>query len=363
MSKKEFLHKAELDIIRYANCWEDADNLLEGLQCQAGNKIVSIASAGDNCFALLITNPELLVAVDVSAEQLYLTELKKTAIQYLEYEDFLKFIGVMPDKERIKIFHGIKHALSKDAQQFWETRMELIESGIIFQGKFEKYFLKFRKYILPFIHTQKRVEKLLSEKTREAQIQFYNTRWNTTRWRFLFKIFFSRYVMGKFGRDPEFLKQVDISVGDFIFSKAEQHLKDEDCQKNYFLRKIFMGNFGKELPVYLRKENYPLIKHNIHRMKLHKGYLQDVFSAFGKFHHINASNIFEYMPQHVFEEVGNSLYSGCEKDGTIAYWNLMVARKLSNTFPKKFCYDQISRKLYERDYGFFYRDFICEEII
>ena len=72
---KELKNKVGFDLIRYANCCGDADVLLKGLNCQAGDKILSIGSAGDNSFSLLTTNPSLLVAVDVNKIQLHLIEI------------------------------------------------------------------------------------------------------------------------------------------------------------------------------------------------------------------------------------------------------------------------------------------------
>jgi len=57
------LKSVKHDYIRYANCWEDADILLEGLNPEQGAKILSIGSAGDNSFAFLANNPEVVVAV------------------------------------------------------------------------------------------------------------------------------------------------------------------------------------------------------------------------------------------------------------------------------------------------------------
>ncbi len=39
---------ADFSQIRYAQCWEDADVLLDALDVQAGDTCLSIASAGDN---------------------------------------------------------------------------------------------------------------------------------------------------------------------------------------------------------------------------------------------------------------------------------------------------------------------------
>ena len=41
-------NRAAFDLVRYANCWEDADILLEALAVKQGDRCLSIASAGDN---------------------------------------------------------------------------------------------------------------------------------------------------------------------------------------------------------------------------------------------------------------------------------------------------------------------------
>ena len=45
--------RARFDIIRYANSWEDADLLVDALRPAPGKRMLSIASAGDNAFALV----------------------------------------------------------------------------------------------------------------------------------------------------------------------------------------------------------------------------------------------------------------------------------------------------------------------
>jgi hypothetical protein len=45
--------RARFDLVRYANVWEDAEVLCAALAPAAGRRLLSIASAGDNAFALL----------------------------------------------------------------------------------------------------------------------------------------------------------------------------------------------------------------------------------------------------------------------------------------------------------------------
>jgi len=75
----EIATKADFSTLRYAQCWEDADILLEALNVQAGAVCISIASAGDNTLSLLTQNPGRVIALDLSPTQLACLELRVAA--------------------------------------------------------------------------------------------------------------------------------------------------------------------------------------------------------------------------------------------------------------------------------------------
>ena len=355
--------KVDFDIIRYANCWEDADILLKGLDAGPGSKILSVGSAGDNSFSLLTTNPEYVVAVDVNVIQLYLIELKKIAIIRLEYDELIAFLGFRLSLVRKETFNSLKSELSIEARRYFEHNISLIEDGIVDQGKFEKYFQLFAEKVIPFIHRRSTTEKLLAPKTEAEQEQFYDKKWNTWRWRLLFQIFFSRTVMGRLGRDPEFLKEVDLNVSKNIFRMAELELKSVAAQQNFILRYNLTGTFGNLLPHYLKYENYVEIKKNIDKLHIKQGFAEDAISEFGKFKYMNLSNIFEYMNVALFSNTSKALVDGLEKNGRIAYWNLMVHRKLSDIMPDELTYlKDLSEHLTIRDKGFFYKHFYLDQV-
>ena len=355
--------KVQLDFIRYANCWEDPDMLLKGLNLPKNKRILSIASAGDNSFSMLITEPEIVVAFDLNPVQLYLVELKKVAIKSLTREETIAFLGFKHSKNRLKTYEKLKTNLSEKAREFWEKNTSLIEYGVIHTGKFEKYFQLFSRRILPFIHTKKRVQEIFTEKTEEEQFAYYTKKWNTWRWRLLFKIFFSKAVMGKRGRDPEFLKEVKLNVGQFIFNQAEKQLGSKRAQNNFILRYNLTGNFGELLPHYLQEENYTLIQSLIDRVELLHGTTEDAVRIFGKFDAMNLSDIFEYMNTEIFEAIGKGLHAGLNENGKVAYWNLMVPRRLSAQLPTLFNYEkELSEELTLSDKGFFYKGFYIDKV-
>ncbi len=361
--KSDLNKKVDFSIIRYANCWEDADILFQGLAPIEGKKILSIASAGDNSFLLLKSSPELLVAVDVNKTQLYLTELKKVCIKHMGREEVLQFLGFKRGSgDRYSTFDSIKNHLSNECRNYWEKNIKQLKKGVIYEGKFEKYFILFGKRILPFIHFRKTTSKLFEEKSEEEQTLFYNNKWNNLQWRLLFKIFFSKYVMGKFGRDPKFLEQVKVPVSEYIYAKAAHHLKSKHSQTNFMLRFNLTGRFANLLPPYLQRENYDVIKKNIDKLVVFEGFAEDAFNKYGKFHYMNLSNIFEYMDDELFLKTGKVLSENLEEKGRIAYWNLMVPRRISQILPNSMEYKkELSEKLSKIDRGFFYNQFIVDE--
>ncbi|EAY24086.1 DUF3419 family protein, partial [Microscilla marina] len=350
----EQLKKVRHDYIRYANCWEDADILLDALQVGNDDRVLSIGSAGDNSFSMLAQDAELVVAVDINPVQLNLIELKKAAIATLNHQEFLQFLGFEECEQRWELFQTVKSELSSEIASFWSNRRQEIEEGIIYQGKFEKYFKLFHKKVLPLIHTKKRIRRLFELKSANEQAEYFNASWNNRRWRLLFKIFFSRFVMGRLGRDPQFLKEVEVPVSTFIASTANDHLSSVACQQNYFLQFILTGKFNTALPHYARKENFELIKPRIHRMTVYNGLAEDAFKAFEGFNKFNLSNIFEYMNPELFQSVSENLWQEALSGARYAYWNLMVPRRMSKILSGLFYDEANAQHLSQQDKGFFY---------
>src|SRR5271166_6049226 len=106
--------KADFRVIRYAQCWEDADILLEGLDVQPGDVCLSIASAGDNALALLIPGPAHVIALDLSPAQLACVELRVAAYRTLEHPELLELIGSTPSRRRRDLYQRCRPLLSAD---------------------------------------------------------------------------------------------------------------------------------------------------------------------------------------------------------------------------------------------------------
>jgi S-adenosylmethionine-diacylglycerol 3-amino-3-carboxypropyl transferase len=335
--------------LKYSNCWEDALLLNSSLKINKDSKVMSIASAGDNSLMLLMGNPKEMLCLDMNEIQLWVTQLKEQSIKLLNYEELLQLMGFQPCDYRMRIYQKVYENLSPDARNFFTT--EMIEGGIIHQGKFEKYFQLFAHRILPLIHSKKRIAELFEDHTSDVAKyeKFYSKKWNTWRWRLLFKIFFSRYVMGKFGREPEKLQEVKGNVGDRIFNLAEKHLKSGDRTSNYMLEYTLTGKFEDNLPPFAQEAYFARIKAWLqsNTIQYFHGDLEQCLTQHADFNRFNLSNIFEYMPPNVFSKQADLLNEKSASDAIYSYWNLMVTRALSDR--EGFCRIENT----QRDHGFY----------
>src|SRR3954470_16735027 len=103
---------ADFSAVRYAQCWEDADVLLEGLDVQPGDVCLSIASAGDNALALLARNPAKVVALDLSPAQLACVALRVAAYRNLAHDELLELVGSRPSDRRADLYRRCRGDLS-----------------------------------------------------------------------------------------------------------------------------------------------------------------------------------------------------------------------------------------------------------
>lgn len=356
--------RVQFDFIRYANCWEDADILYEALQPAPGKRILSIASGGDNCFALAAGGAEV-VAADLNTSQLACMELKMAAIRRLSREEVLAFLGVTASTRRLETYAELKSDLSAASREYLDEAGPSIEAAIIHAGKFERYFHLFRRRVLPLVHSRRKVKLLLQERSPEDRKKFYDKDWNTVRWRLLFKVFFSKMVMGKLGRDPEFFRYVEGSVADRILERAAHALTDLPTHDNPYLEYILTGNYENALPRYLRESEYEAVREGLGRITLKKGFVQDVGQELkeGGFDGFNLSDIFEYLDADTCEAVYGQLLDVANPGARLAYWNMLVPRGCPEAFQSRVSkLEVLSKALFEKDSAFFYSAFVVDEV-
>lgn len=354
--------------INYSQCWEDPNLLNEALALNSNDTVLSITSGGDNTIFLLLNNPQKITSLDLNSAQNYLLELKLAAAKSLNYDEFLEFTGVKKSSERIELFNKIKHSLSPEVYQWWTIRQDSIVGGIIHCGRFEKFLSMFRRYILPLVHSRKTIATFLNSTSLQDQKDFYQNVWDSKRWRLLFKIVTSRFVLKNFARQRELFGHTERSSIALEYSKRLcNNLTTVPLLDNYFMHYCLAGTYGKSLPMYLERASYSLLKSNqigmpfIVTNDLLK-YLRTVpDNTFSKF---NLSDVFEGFSLQENDSVWQEIIRTAKKDAIVAYWNNLVPRSYPQRFSSIIRDDkQKAQELHLKDRIFFYESFHINTIL
>lgn len=363
--KAEAAQHADFSHIRYAQVWEDADVLLAALDPKPGATLLSIASAGDNGLALLSRNPVRVIALDLNPAQLACLELRVAAYRELEHGELLELIGSRDSQRRPALYQRCRSQLSASVRDFWDAHAADIAAGIGGAGKFERYFQTFRERVVPLIHSRARVAALLQGGTAEERERFYCTEWDTWRWRLLFKFFFSRFMMGRLGRDASFFRYVEGSVADRILARTRHAFTALNPAENPYLQWIFTGQHVTVLPFALRPENFAIIRANLDRLDWRCQSIEEFLAAERgtRLDGANLSDIFEYMSEANTAALLERLADAANPGARLAYWNMLAPRSRPESLAGKLRpLPELAERLLREDKAWFYSRFVIEEV-
>jgi S-adenosylmethionine-diacylglycerol 3-amino-3-carboxypropyl transferase len=332
-----------------------------------GGRLLSIASAGDNVLALLTLDPAEVVAVDLSAAQLACVALRIVAFGSLDQAALLEFLGVHGSQDRsmrthrLETYRRLRGELPTEAVTFWDAHAGGISKGVIHCGKFESYFHGFRRFVLPLVHSRAMIAELRTPRTEAERVRFYEERWNTWRWRALFQVFFSRFVMGRLGRDPAFFAHVAGPVATRILERTRHALTALPTESNPYLAYTMTGNFRDgALPRYLRPEHGSAIRARLDRVRLVRGAADE---AVGPFDGFNLSDIFEYMSAAEHERSYAALLDRARPGARLVYWNMLASRARPEAQVRRSRpLDALARELHARDQAWFYQKLHVDEV-
>jgi S-adenosylmethionine-diacylglycerol 3-amino-3-carboxypropyl transferase len=369
--RSEVAERTDFTIIRYAQAWEDADVLMQALDVRPGDHCLSIASAGDNTLALLTKHPGRVVALDLSGAQLACLELRVAAYRTLTHTELLELMGSRPSTRRRDLYARCRPALGHRARTFWDRRPRDIEDGIGAAGKLERYFALFRRRVLPLVHGQATIRELLRPKPFADRVRFYDVRWNTWRWRLMFRLFFSRAVMGRLGRDRGFFRYAEGPLAERVLDRTRHALTALDPSSNPYAHWILTGTHGDALPYALRPEHFETIRANLDRLEWRRASIEEFLSdelskgeRARRFDRFNLSDIFEYVSAGNHQRLLAALVRCSRPGARLAYWNLGVPRQRPECLAKRLrSLDALADGLHATDRAFFYSAFRVEEVV
>lgn len=343
----------EENYIHYSNCHEDFLLLKKYIKPET-KEILSIASGLDNSLSFLVNDNVHVYAFDYNPIQIFLGKLKICGIEFLSYEEFLVFIGIRGSEKskRVELYNKIDERLPDEVKKYFDDHIFLIEEGLVNCGRFEQYFHIFRNKVFPLTCKEKDIQQFAAAENIDEQRVFYKEKINTWRFKLMFKIFFSKKVMSKLGRDKEYFRYSKESLPEILKKRVDLGFYNCLNKTNPYYSYV-LNAFYKELPFYLKQENYSKIKKNIKNIYLYNKTFEEMLDR--KYDFMNLSDIFEYKDYKMMNDYEKSVSEHLNDKGIAAFWNMMNVRQ----FPNMKRINGINDYLEDR--AFFYRDFIVYE--
>lgn len=340
--------------------WEDPESDYQALKINPGDRMMTITSGGCNTLSFLLYDPAEIYAVDINPSQSYLLELKIAAIKNLEHDRFIAFLGLNNADDRLYTYNNLKQDLSDDARAFWDQNIEMIEKGFLINGRYEK-FVKLAGRVMTVIQGKRRINNLFIEKSPAEQKDFYGRYWNTRRTRFIFNLFFNKYILAKRGLKADYFHFDDgsDSFSASFFNRFSRALRDIPVKGNYFLHLYLKGCYKsiEEVPDYLLERNFNTIKSRIDRIKIVTADAKHWLSAKpdDSLNCLGLSNICELMDQEETLKFFNEVYRAACPDARISFRNLMIPREVPEVLRDRIVLDgSLSKTIYENDRSFVY---------
>jgi len=354
------IEQVQLSTLIFTHNWEDPSVDESALRPAPGDTLFTITSGGCNTLGLLRFRPAAIYCVDINPAQNWLIELKKAAIACFSYDEFLQFMGLRKCTDWLRMFERLRGWLRREAQLFWQGHRGIIRRGIIMSGRYER-FSKIAGRVIRLLQGGRKTRRLFQLTNLEEQAAFYEKYWDNKRWRWIFNVVFNKKRLAARGLKADYFHFDDgsSSFSESFHAWAGHALKNIPIATNYFLALYLLGRYGDEeqVPDYLQRKNYAVIKENIHRIHPitadSKYWLQKQPTGF--FDGMSLSNICELMDDNDTEKLFTEVARTARDGARIIFRNLMVPREVPASLQDRIVKDEAESLLLRKcDRSFVY---------
>lgn len=277
MVARTLMRGAKEDRLFFAQVREDPLLEIAALSPLSDARVVVVSSGGCTAFSLLAAGARHVVAVDLNSTQNHLVELKAVALRRLFPAELMSFLGVAPGtlRRRIRTYAVLRPYLSDESATFWDGHEALIGRGVLNCGVSERFIAAVVGVVKVAIHGRRKIERLLRLESLDEQKEFFDTEWNTTRWKLLFPLLLNRWTFNR-TYNPGFFREVENpSFAAHFRGLLEHALRDVPVSTNYFLHQMLSGTYPSHVaggvPPYLDRDAREFLRNGLERLELVDG--------------------------------------------------------------------------------------------
>ncbi len=324
--------KSFLETLNYSSSNEDSHSEVKSLRIGQEDSVLCITGSGARTLDLLIESPREILSIDFNPSQNFLLELKMQAIRHLEYEEFLEFLGVFPSRKRDHLYKTIRQSLPIDAKNYWDRNSAMIENGVIYQGRWERYFHQLER-LMSVVRPHLR-DKLFSCTSLSDQARIWRHEWNTLLWRLFLRSISSRAVWKYIFGDPGFYRYVPVSFSTYKylnmrFSSAFENIFVKDSP---FTALLFFGKYNPNcgLPAHLQECHYKTLRNTLERVRIVTESLLEYLRCCKKnsFDKYSLSDFASYTNPEEYKRIWTGIIKTASREARVCERQFLVKRDL-----------------------------------
>lgn len=345
-------------LLRYSYGNEDWKTEEIALNIQPEDKVLCITASGDRPLNLLARECKSIVCIDANQVQNFLLQLKIIAMENLEYEEYLSFLGATPSNKRKETLRYLLTKMDPNAASFWRKNEKMVIKGILYQGSVERLTFYAAKALS--LARGKKVERLFTIHDLEEQKQFVRQEWDSYFWRQFFNVclnpIFSRFII----KDPGLANiGTNINPGKYIYERIHSSLDRELANKNPLLSLLMRGYVTSEAySPYLTREGTQVIKKRLSSLEIQTRDIIDYLDSLPgpTFDVFSLSDVVSYLNYPDFIRLLKNLIRTAKPGARFCLRQFLSSYEIPTNLQPFFKRDHaLEKKLEEEDNCFVYR--------
>jgi S-adenosylmethionine-diacylglycerol 3-amino-3-carboxypropyl transferase len=281
------------------------------------------------------------------------------AMKFLDYEEYLGFLGATPEEHRLSQFHKLAKDLPEESRAYWKNSLNIIQKGVLYQGALER-FLQYVRVGLEFMRREK-IETLFRFTDLDEQRHFIQTQWDTPTLRRLARVVLSTFFTRTVVKDPGLYKHIGPSIdpATYIYDRWTRGLMNGLVRENALLSLIFKKRVAKEaFPPYLCLDGYTSIKPHLSRLKNYTANLVEFLEKApeNSFDVFSVSDVASYLSTEQFNRLIHGIYRTAKPNARFCMREFMSSHRIPYSMQKFFVRNpHLENKLAQEDRCFVYR--------
>ena len=205
--------------------------------------LMSVAGSGGRVLPLLAKAPQRVTCVDLSQQQLFITELRIESLRTFQHSEFLAFWGYAPDaaepQERKNLFRKIH--LPSETRSYFQELFESVQWGsILYSGKWEKTVATLSRITRKI--TGFKGMGLFSAMTLSEQKKYLENTFPTYSWLATLHLIGHAGVFNALLYKGNFpIKNIPESYFEFYNQAFERLFQQAPARENFLLQLVFFG--------------------------------------------------------------------------------------------------------------------------